>query len=343
MSYDYRLNEQPRTDSGNRFDELPRAPRSASTVVSRTFSSWLTSAQPSATQSRVRVWSTRTVGSTARQPTGKGGRSGIEIGLGDEWIGETKPQIATGQPIPISDVLVRSLRDYGRIGMVSIAALTVMAEDEAALSLGDAVFLGHLMDCSSQLFKVLHDPTMSSWQIEDKSRFRQLPESIRIWGTSRILALDIVEAALNGRPARVVDEVYCPESKSGIKRVLNRDLTLEVVEKQRLICDEFEIWVWSDRECADSLRVLYNERFCRWIPRGIVGSILEFPGLANGVVCRGEVPPKDQRWSPLEHHKPSAGNPRSSLCLPCMTPSAVSVVGVSLRFTSPLPSGPSSP
>ena len=221
MSYDYRLNEQPRTDSGNRFDELPRAPRSASTVVSRTFSSWLTSAQPSATQSRVRVWSTRTVGSTARQPTGKGGRSGIEIGLGDEWIGETKPQIATGQPIPISDVLVRSLRDYGRIGMVSIAALTVMAEDEAALSLGDAVFLGHLMDCSSQLFKVLHDPTMSSWQIEDKSRFRQLPESIRIWGTSRILALDIVEAALNGRPARVVDEVYCPESKSGIKRVLN--------------------------------------------------------------------------------------------------------------------------
>lgn len=147
-------------------------------------------------------------------------------------------------------------------------------------------FVSHLMCDPNCPCEVLHDSTTGSWDIRGKGRYRLRPESRRIWGTTRMQALDIVEATLNGRPVRVTDEVPSPATKSGTKRVPNHDETLMAIERQQLICREFETWLWSDPERSRELEDLYNSRYCGWVPRRYDGSVLDFPGMSDGMALR---------------------------------------------------------
>ncbi|MGM9637052.1 MAG: SNF2-related protein [Eubacteriales bacterium] len=123
-------------------------------------------------------------------------------------------------------------------------------------------------------YRTTYDPASATWYIPEKGRYRHSSRSTKVWGTSRMEALHILERTLNGRIPQVFDET------SG-GRAVNRTETLLACEKQRLMRQAFSDWVWKDEHRADLLRRAYQERFGRIVPRRFDGSNLTLPGLSE--------------------------------------------------------------
>ena len=85
---------------------------------------------------------------------------------------------------------------------------------------------------------------------------------------------------------RIYDEVDCPDNRSGTKRVLNYADTMEALEKQRLLRQEFEHWIWLDPDVALYLEDRFNELYCTFAPQRFDGSCLAFPGMSPNVELR---------------------------------------------------------
>lgn len=148
-------------------------------------------------------------------------------------------------------------------------------------------FIHHLLPAANHLpFKVTHDKNTGSWTIQNKSYVKSWPGSVAIWGTKRVPALNILDDSLNGRDVRVYDEIECDGNRSGVKRVLNYTDTMEALEKQRRMIQEFGMWLWSDHERSRRLEDYFNMRYCTFAPQRFDGSRLEFPGMSPEVQLR---------------------------------------------------------
>ena len=150
-------------------------------------------------------------------------------------------------------------------------------------------FAAHLMGVKNIAYfscVVVHDPTTGTWDIRNKTRYRNSAASAHVWGTRRISALSIMEHTLNGTPIRVTDEVRDPHTKSGVRRVLNHEETLMAIEKERAMQEEFVRWVRAVPERRALIEELYNVRYCGYRRRHYDGSILEFPGMSEGIELR---------------------------------------------------------
>ena len=148
-------------------------------------------------------------------------------------------------------------------------------------------FIRHIIPTSGGIgLKILHDRNTGSWNIRGKGPMKHWPGSVEIWGTKRMPALDILEDSLNGRDVRVYDEAPCPDNRSGKKRVLNHGDTMEALEKQRRISEEFDRWVWSEPWRADYLEQVFNRHYGSFAVQRFDGSCLEFPGMSPDVELR---------------------------------------------------------
>lgn len=148
-------------------------------------------------------------------------------------------------------------------------------------------FIRHIIPASNRIgLEILHDRNTGSWNVKGKGPMKLWPGSVEVWGTKRMPALDILEDTLNGRDVRVYDEVTCPSNRSGKRRVLNHGDTMEALEKQRRMVEEFGKWVWDAPWRASYLEQVFNRHYGTFALQRFDGSCLEFPGMSPDVALR---------------------------------------------------------
>ena len=144
-------------------------------------------------------------------------------------------------------------------------------------------FINHLIQPHSfhRYSGTRHDEETGSWELNDKYTLRGYVRNTSTFGTPRMDALTIIDRTLNMRTIRVTDEVSAPETKTGVRREINRGETAAAQEKQKLIIAEFRRWIWQDEERSSQLRQIYEYKYGCNVARKFNGSFLEFPGMAE--------------------------------------------------------------
>ena len=113
----------------------------------------------------------------------------------------------------------------------------------------------------------------AEWIIDGKNMDTRSVNATEAYGTGRVTAYEIIESTLNLRTVQVYD------IDENDQRVLNRKETISAQEKQELIKQKFEEWVFEDQSRRDRLVRIYNERFNNIRLREYDGSHLTFPGM----------------------------------------------------------------
>lgn len=118
--------------------------------------------------------------------------------------------------------------------------------------------------------------SLDLWHIKGKGLGSNVLTSTT-YGTGRASAYRILESTMNLRPMQITDEV---EDENGNKRrVVNAKETALACEKQDLIKEKFQSWIWEDPQRREALCKIYNEKFNSIRPREYDGSHLAFPGM----------------------------------------------------------------
>ena len=121
----------------------------------------------------------------------------------------------------------------------------------------------------------------SEWNIEGKSQDRGNDLAEMTYGTSRVSAYKLIEDALNLKETKVFDQI---ENADGTKTsVLNKKETMLAGQKQELLKEEFQNWIFADQERRNRLVKTYNERFNSIRNREYDGSNLSFEGMGEGI------------------------------------------------------------
>ena len=131
--------------------------------------------------------------------------------------------------------------------------------------------------------KTKHDEITGTWEIPDKTRFNHRISVSETYGTRRMEGLYILEKTLNMKSVAVLDEVKCTTNSSGKKKVINKEETLAVIEKQKKMIKAFQDWVWKDPKRKERLETIFEERFSCVRRRFFDGSFLEFPEMSKDI------------------------------------------------------------
>ncbi|WP_455023586.1 helicase-related protein [Oribacterium sinus] len=121
----------------------------------------------------------------------------------------------------------------------------------------------------------------SEWNIEGKSQDRGNDLAEMTYGTSRVSAYKLIEDALNLKETKVFDQIENPDGSK--TSVLNKKETMLAGQKQELLKEEFQNWIFSDQERRNRLVKTYNERFNSIRNREYDGSNLSFEGMGEGI------------------------------------------------------------
>ena len=138
-------------------------------------------------------------------------------------------------------------------------------------------------DSILESWKTVHDEITGSWEIPGKSRYHHSVGVKKTYGTERMEALYILEKTLNMKSVTVTDEVSCPGTSSGKKRIINKAESVTALEKQQKLIKEFQKWVWQDEDRKKRLETIYENNFGCVRRRIFDGSFLEFPGMSDDV------------------------------------------------------------
>lgn len=134
-----------------------------------------------------------------------------------------------------------------------------------------------------EYLSVKHDELTGTWEVPQKTRYQHGVTDTEAYGTSRLEALYILEKTLNMKTVAVKDEVKCPTNASGVKRVINKEETLLVLEKQQKMIKEFQNWVWKDEERKERLERIFENKYSCVRRRIFDGSFLTFPDLSPNI------------------------------------------------------------
>ena len=118
-------------------------------------------------------------------------------------------------------------------------------------------------------FQVNYEPITGNWAITQKNMIAwQNRETDSKYGVKRYSAAAIIEASLNLREIKVYHD--------GTGK-LDREATVEALEKQQLIQEEFASWIWKDEYRRCEVERAYNEMFEGFGNKTYDGSKLTFP------------------------------------------------------------------
>lgn len=131
--------------------------------------------------------------------------------------------------------------------------------------------------------KVKHDELTGTWDIPFKSRYYDKSVSYSTYGTSRMEALYIIEKTLNMKNVAVMDKIPCSTNKSGEKRVINKAETALAIEKQKVIIERFQKWIWNNPRRKERLEEIFESKFSCVRTRRFDGSFLTFPTMDPSV------------------------------------------------------------
>jgi N12 class adenine-specific DNA methylase len=120
-----------------------------------------------------------------------------------------------------------------------------------------------------------------AWRISGKSTSHESVKAYQTYGTKRANAYEIYEDCLNMQAMTIRDPVlyYDASGKQQKKYVVNPNETMIARSKQQQIKETFGTWLFADKDRAETLLHIYNERFNRIRPREYDGSHLRFNGM----------------------------------------------------------------
>ena len=136
----------------------------------------------------------------------------------------------------------------------------------------------------SRNIRVQYSRPTGVWNIEGKSEDKENPYVEEKYGTHRINAYHILENALNLRETKVYDQVIDDDGKK--RSVLNNEETIIAGQKQELLKEEFENWIFKDKSRRADLVEIYNERFNSIRNREYDGSHLTLPGINEEIILK---------------------------------------------------------
>jgi len=128
----------------------------------------------------------------------------------------------------------------------------------------------------------------TQWRVQNKTRDSSSVKVNKTYGSNRVNAYQIFEDCLNLQSTTVRDPVPYVDAngKDQVKYVINANETMIARAKQNQIKETFVGWLFSDKERAEQLLNIYNERFNTIRPREYDGSHLIFPGMSDEVKLR---------------------------------------------------------
>ncbi len=147
---------------------------------------------------------------------------------------------------------------------------------------------------ADEKYKVRHDEYTGLWEIPEKTRFRRSASQGRYeeincsaYGTDRMEMLFILENTLNQRSVQITDGIDTgKKNKNGkpiIKRIVNNDETIKVVERQERLVRVFQDWIWTDEARKTRLQAAYCSKFGNVKRRVYSGDFLRLPGLSSQI------------------------------------------------------------
>ncbi|MCD8206269.1 MAG: DEAD/DEAH box helicase family protein [Clostridia bacterium] len=140
-------------------------------------------------------------------------------------------------------------------------------------------FLYYLFD---KKYPVSRDPYTGTWEISYYTYFYSDARLFETYGTKRLNALEIIELTLNMKNPTVYNEVYNKE-RGTYTQIINKDETVQALDRQKLLIDTFRRWVWEDGTRRARLEDIYNRKYCAIRKRTFDGSLLHFPGMSSDV------------------------------------------------------------
>ena len=124
---------------------------------------------------------------------------------------------------------------------------------------------------------IRYSKVTGEWNVSEKSIDRSNIRSYNTYGTGRINAYKIIEDTLNLRDVRIFDTVQDVDGRE--QRVLNKKETAIAQDKQDLIKQKFQEWIWAEPNRRERLCRIYNDKFNAIRPREYDGSHIVFAGM----------------------------------------------------------------
>jgi len=123
----------------------------------------------------------------------------------------------------------------------------------------------------------------NQWYVGGKNSEGDNLKVNQTFGSTRASAYEIYEQTLNLQTVTIRDPVKYTDvnGKEKTKYVINAKETMIARGKQQEIRDAFKSWLFADKDRAESLLKLYNDKFNNVVPRSYDGSHLIFPGMSD--------------------------------------------------------------
>ena len=136
----------------------------------------------------------------------------------------------------------------------------------------------------SNSVKVLYSPASGEWNVKGKSAFAGSVAASVTYGTQRASGYRLLQDALNQRQTKIYDVKL--DASGNEVRIINQKETILAQQKQDLIKEAFQDWVFKEPQRRERLVKRYNERFNCIRPREYDGSHLRFPGMNPSIKLR---------------------------------------------------------
>jgi N12 class adenine-specific DNA methylase len=158
-------------------------------------------------------------------------------------------------------------------------------------------FVAELLETPESTITVSHSGAIATWALTLDDAAKSTVSNTTTHGTTRALASNLIDDALNGRAPTIYDQI------DKDTRVVNQQETIAAREAQQKLKDRFSEWIWHDEERAGRLARFYNDRFNNIRLRSYDGSHLTFPGMNRSLLRRNDLDKhqKDAVWRVVQN------------------------------------------
>ena len=144
-------------------------------------------------------------------------------------------------------------------------------------------FVRETFDVTHGSMSVNYSPITGVWRIEGKNYPVLSTKTEVTYGVKEMNAMVLTESALNMKEPKIYRTVYIDGKE---KKVVDREATIVAQQKQEMIRQAFNKWIFADPKRRDRLVAYYNRHFNNIKPREYDGSHLIFPGMNTEIQLR---------------------------------------------------------
>lgn len=178
--------------------------------------------------------------------------------------------------------LEKTMPEPLQAGDIGIRLGSTWVPDDVYQSFMEEIF--QMSEYAKKYVRIKHNDILDSYEISDKKCDAYRVLISKTYGTGRRNAYELLQDTLNMKITQVHDTVEDPDGR--VRRVLNATETFAAQEKQDLIKQEFQDWVWKDPTRRERLCKLYNDKYNAIVPPTYSGDSVIFHGMNPYITLR---------------------------------------------------------